>query len=88
MHVPPAQTSLCLHAFPHPPQFAASLFVSTHATRVPRSTPHGVKPPWQLEAHAPLWHLLLPTAAAHCFPHALQLSGSLASVTHAPLQLA
>jgi hypothetical protein len=66
-----------VHATPQPPQFIASLAVSTHAP------PHGVVAAVQLVEHTPALHTI---PAPQPWPHDPQFIGSVSVFTHEPLQ--
>lgn len=77
-HAPPAQYCPDGHARPQPPQFAASVFTSTHA--LAQSTlPAG----HDVVTHAPSLH---DCPEAHARPQPPQCAASLSVYTHAPAQ--
>src|SRR5262249_1209474 len=67
-----------LHVTPHPPQFVASFWVSTH---VPL---HWTVPPPQERVHCPLTQIS-PLVLLHTLPHVPQLELSLSRLAHAAL---
>jgi hypothetical protein len=71
--LPPEQTRPLAQAFPHPPQWVASLVVSTQVE------PHSVRPAW-LQVH---WLAVHDVAAGHALPQAPQLFESLVVSTQA-----
>jgi hypothetical protein len=78
MHLLFAHTSVARQVIPHPPQFLASVALSTHCTGVPQlicvgTVPHGKHvPPMQL------------AVVPHVMPQLPQLSRSLLRSAHEP----
>jgi hypothetical protein len=73
-HTPNRHTAPLAHAFPHAPQFAGSVDVSTHAPA------HVTCPDGQLVPHTPLEQI---APGEHTLPHEPQWDGSVARSTHA-----
>jgi hypothetical protein len=77
VHVAAMQVAPAVHAFPHAPQLAGSVWVSTHAEL------QLVSVPGQAAVQSPLLHTWL---APHAMPHAPQFLGSFNVAAQVPPQ--